>query len=398
MKKRFEKIEQKLNICRCFVGVCFIAVCLCACQSNSSTKPEDVPITGETTEDETAQYLIMENDTAECSLSLYNYQNGYTHYYEYAVSTVFLDKYGKTKSSAEFEAGNVVTIGTPDADGYLTEVQMSDKVWKYENIRRFSIDEEKGIFTIADTNYSIRDGVFAFSNGKKITLDEISTDDILAVTGIEKKILSVVVTTGHGTLSLVNTELFEGSLMQLNKDYFLKVTKDMEVDIPEGTYTLIVANNGWGGTCELEIVRGEKTEIDLDTLKGEGKKTGLITFSLRPADASVYIDGKQVDVSQPTEVTYGTHILQIEAEGYEEWRKYLTVNSEKATLVISLTSTDEKESESEKESETLENDKETESEKASDSASEYEKRQEELEDLQETINGIIENTFGGLFD
>ena len=79
-------------------------------------------------------------------------------------------------------------------------------------------------------------------------------------------------TTGHGTLSLTNTTLFEGSYLQLNKDIFVLISDSMEMEIPEGSYTLKVANDGWGGTTEIEVVRGETTEVDLDTLKGEGKK------------------------------------------------------------------------------------------------------------------------------
>lgn len=401
-----KKLAKIKNFCGKFyiVGILFVMMLLSGCESNGRVSQDEPVVDAEGEEAEVALYMIMEHDTAEETLTLYSYQTGYTHYYEYAFSTSFKDKYGKYKTSSIFSEGDVVTIGTPDEEGYLTEVQMSDAVWKYEDIQRFSIDEEGGIFAIAGTNYSILDGVTAFSQGEKIPLDEISENDVLSVTGIDRKILSIVVTTGHGTLSFSNTELFEGSLMQLNKDIFLEITENMEVEIPEGNYTLTVANNGWGGSCEIQVIRSETTEVDLDTLKGEGKKTGLITFSITPLDASVYLDGKLIDVSGPVDIYYGTHTLKIEAEGYESWKKYLTVNSEEATLVIELTTEEEAESESKDSEETetsedAETSEETETEGTdSDSQSEYEKRQEELEDLQETINDIIENTFGGIFD
>ena len=304
------------------------------------------------------QYMIMVHDTKEESLCLRSLDTGLETYYTYGMPTQFKDKYGNICSTISFLPGQVVTIGETDSDGYLTEVMFSNKVWEYEKVRRFSIDEEKGIFTIADTKYSIRDKVMIFSNGKQIPFSYLSEDDVLTVIGMDKQILSIHVTTGHGTLSLRNTDVFQDSFLQLNKDVFALITGDMEMELPEGTYTLKVANDGWGGTKEIEIVRDETTEVDLDTLKGEGKKRGLISFEIDVENVEVYIDYKLIDHTKAIELTYGTHVLQIKAEGYDTWKKYLTVNSKEATLVIELTESEEvddkTESDTTKETETNE--------------------------------------------
>lgn len=326
---------------------------------------------GKTTETETQQgnlgdnskeylFVIVENDTQEEALTLYSFSSGLEHYYEYGFSTRFKDKYGDLAPASKFTSGRFVTIAPRDKDGYLTEVMLSDEVWEYEKIRRFQIDEEKGVFTIADTKYSIREEVKIFSNGKEISFSDISQDDILTVTGIDKRILSVVVTTGHGTLSLKNTTLFEDSFLQLNSDIFAMITPNMELEVPEGTYTLKVANDGWGGTTKIDIVRGKTTEVDLETLKGEGKKKGLISFNIDVEEVEVYVDYQLIDHTQPVELTYGTHVLEIKADGYDTWKKYLSVNSEKATLIVELTEEEETTTESEEETTTTE-EEETES-------------------------------------
>lgn len=316
-------------------------------------------------------FLIVENNTVEEMLTLYSYDTEIEHYYAYGFFTQFKDKYGKYTSAAEFTPGRVVTVGERDKDGCLTEVQLSDEVWEYEDVRRYSLDELAGIFKIADTKYSIRDGVHIFSNGSRITFSELSEDDILTIVGKEKKILSVVVTTGHGTLALRNTELFDESFLQLNNDFFVLISENMEIEVPEGIYTLKVANDGWGGTTEIEIRRGETTEIDLDTLKGEGKKKGLVTFEIDVEEIEVYIDHTLIDHTQPVELTYGTHVLQIEAAGYDTWKKYLSVNSEEATISIELTETEgEKEEEESEETEETEETTEAATEEVSESEQE----------------------------
>lgn len=336
-----------------------IALCIVGCGQSEAENTETQQSESEHTETESL-WLIVENDMQEEALTLYSFSSGLEHYYEYGFSTQFKDKYGNYAAALEFTEGRFVTIAPRDEDGYLTEVMLSDEVWEYEKVRRFQIDEEKGIFTIADTKYSIRDEVRVFSRGEKIALTDISKDDVLTVVGKDKKILSVVVTTGQGTLSLQNTEVFEDSFVQLNNDIFAMITPNMEMEVPEGTYLLKVANDGWGGTTEIEIVRGEITEVDLETLKGEGKKKGLIYFDIDVENVQVSVDYQLIDHTQPIELTYGTHILEIEADGYDTWKKYLSVNSEEATLLIELTEDEDEETTSEVEEETEESEKESE--------------------------------------
>lgn len=341
-----------------------VSMCILSCGKNTSGKEEEDSQTEENRQD-TAEdsnlFLIVEHNTSEETLTLYSYDTGIEHYYTYSYSTQFKDKYDKFSPAAEFTAGRVVTIGKPDRDGYLTQVQLSDEVWEYEKVRRYSVDELTGVFTIADTKYSIRDKVYIFSNGSRIAFSELSEDDILTVVGKEKKILSVVVTTGHGTLVLRNTTLFNDSFLQLNNDIFALISDSMELEVPEGIYTLKVANDGWGGTTEIEIIRGERTEIDLDTLKGEGKKKGIVKFEIDVENIEVYIDDELVDHTQPVELTYGIHVLEIKADGYDTWKKRLSVNAEEATISIELTETEEDEEETE-ESESEEETQETQSE------------------------------------
>ena len=219
-----------------------VSMMLISCGKNASGKNEESQMTenSQTTE-EKELFMIVENNTMEETLILYSYETEMEHYFNYSFSTQFKDKYGNFSPAIEFTAGRVVTIGELDRDSYLTEVQLSDQVWEYEKIRRFSVDESKGILTIADTKYSIRDKVYVFSNGDETSFDAISEEeDILTVVGKDKTILSVVVTTGHGTLALRNTSLFDGSHLQLNDNIFVLISEGLEFDLPEGKYILKV--------------------------------------------------------------------------------------------------------------------------------------------------------------
>lgn len=177
-----------------------------------------------------------------------------------------------------FEPGLLVTIGDVDSEGILTEARISDQAWVYDNITRFSVNPDLDMLKIGDGKYRYTDDTIVFSGDKRIQMTDLSDGDTLSVVGRDKNILAVRVTTAQGTLALSNTKLFEESFLQLGTKIFAEITPDMEIQVPEGTYELRVANDGWGGSTEVTITRGETTNVDLDTLKGEGPSYGKVQF------------------------------------------------------------------------------------------------------------------------
>lgn len=289
-------------------------------------------------------YLITGIDQTEESLRLYRYANGMEYRFYYGTGTQFFDKYGNRSTMAAFPLGSLVTIGEQTLDGTLSEVQLSDEAWVYEDITRFSVNEEKNMLMIADRKYRYKDNTYVFSGDEKVDMTGIRQGDTLTVVGIDKQILSVNITTAQGTLALKNTSLFEGSFLQLGKKIFTEITPDLTLQVPEGKYTLTVANNGWGGSKKIKIKRGKTTTVDLNELKGEDPQYGKIKFSIDVEDALLLVDGKQTETGKTLKLTYGSHDVTVYADGYDVWKRNLYVNSPEATIIIKLK--DEEDSES----------------------------------------------------
>lgn len=281
-------------------------------------------------------YLIISNDMTTEHMILEQLASGRQYMFYYTLSTNFKDKYGDHTTVSEFEPGKIVTIGEKDENGKLKEMRISDKVWEYKNVTRYSIDEEKSIFKIADTKYSYDDDIFVVSDGNVIRLSALTELDEVSVIGIDKKILAVSVTTGHGELQLENTALFEGSFIQVGTKIFAEITSNMKLEIPEGEYTVSVANKGYGGSTDIVIERGETVTLNLEELKGEGPKTASIIFAVDVPGAILKIDGAVKDYSEAVEVQYGLHILTVTASGYDDYCKKLYVNSKEATVLIEM--------------------------------------------------------------
>lgn len=287
-------------------------------------------------------YMIMSNDMTDECMVLKHMYSGKQYMFYYSLTTGFLDKYGNNTPVSNFDAGRLITVNSKDTAGRIKEAQITDEVWEYEDVVRYEIDAERGVFQIADTKYAIGDHTYFVSDGKKILATDIKEDDKLRVIGMNKEILSVSVTTGHGVIALQNTEVFEGSFVQVGRRIFAEITGEMELEVPEGTYTLTVANKGYGGSKEITVERNKTLVINLDELKGEGPKKGLISFFVvagkeeEEIEATIKIDGKEIGYGEPVQLDYGIHSISASAWGYADFAKKLFVNSSEASVTIRL--------------------------------------------------------------
>lgn len=294
----------------------------------------------ETQAEESSLYTVSGVDTTLSTMTFLNIDTGRYEQYSYTDGTIFKDRHGSLISAASMVPGKVVTLTLRDKDLILEKVEQSADAWEMDDIGKFSYNEEDKIFTIGDTKYSYDEELQVFSGDAAIELSAVTGQDTLRIQGIDRKVLSVSVTTGHGVIQLVNTQALEGGWLSLNHKNYYKITENMQLEVPEGTYELTVAGNGYGGSTEVAVTRNEQTSVDVDSIKGEDPKYCTLTFAVDVAGALMYIDGSQVDYTQPLQLQYGIHSIQIAADGYDTWSKRLYVNSPEAQIEIALSGDD----------------------------------------------------------
>lgn len=330
---------------------CVLLVCGCGAKDRATISMEQYPdvvsqtgeASGEQTDEEglpqTPQtgeklYVVLSIDTQKRFIGLGVPDSPRTIQYGYTQATQILDEHGQFMSVARLTPGRVVTIGEMDDQAKLTTIQLAEAAWYQENITRFSVDRSIGMFTIGDTKYRYDEHLRVFSGDQEISLDQVGENDVISVQGKDKQILSVQVTTGHGTIALTNTELFEGGWISLGTKIYARITPDMTLEVPEGSYELSVANDGYGDSKTVEVERAQVTTVDLNEYKGEGPKTCLVTFEIYVQDALLYIDGEPVEYEEPVELRYGVYRLTVIADGFETWERQLVIHSEEATIQI----------------------------------------------------------------
>lgn len=279
-------------------------------------------------------YVVTSVNTQDQLIGLSMVDSPRTIQYGYTDSTQILDNYGQFMSAARLRPGRAVTIGELDSEAKLTTVQLAGEAWYQENITRFSIDSSIGMLVIGDTKYSYDRYLRVFSDDEEISLTQVKEGDTISVQGIDKQIISVQVTKGHGTIALTNTELFEGGWISLGTKIYAKVTPNMTLEVPEGVYQLSVANDGYGDSKQIEVERAQVTTVDLEEYKGEGPKLCSVTFEVNVEGALLYINGDPVDYSEPVELRYGVYRLTVIADGFETWERQLVIHSGETTIQI----------------------------------------------------------------
>ena len=283
-------------------------------------------------------YIFCGADTAGETVRFRDPESGEERTYPYGSGTMFYDKYGGVSYLAAFAPGDPVTYGlTPY--GKLAELRADGNAFRVEECTDFSVDRERGIFTLEGSNYKVDPTVPVFLGDYDVTLAGLGEGDEITVCGLDRSILSVRITTGTGTIVLQNTAMFDGSLLNLDSQRYLEVEPGMEIPAREGIHQLTVAKDGYGDSVSLQVLRGQSTAVDLGALRGEGPKWCSLILVTLPGNARVTLDGAEVDQSAPIAVQYGSHRLEVTAEGYEPWGRNLVANSATATITVALTDT-----------------------------------------------------------
>ena len=372
----------------------------------SITRKPGVPKTevSETAEDPATAdtsdiYIVQLLNTKKEKIFLKNLATGREYVYKYSLMTELLDKYGDETNITAFAPGRAVNIVESGSDRTLDTIKASNEVWTYDEITNYDIDEDRGVLKIGSTNYRLGEDTMVFSDDVEAGYSDIGEDDVLSVIGLDKDVLTITITTGHGYLTVINTENFEGSLLCVGTKIFAKVTDDMTLTVPEGKYTVTAANKGYGGSKKVKIKRNVTTVLDLKELEGEGPKYCKLVVNSSVEGASVYLDGSEIKEGKKTKVPYGRHTLTIDVEGYDTWTRTLFVNSETAEITVDPTkssgsSSDDGEDESdESESETTTSETSSDVGKDKDGDGDYDEDDAEGDYLS-TINDMLKNISG----
>ena len=298
--------------------------------------------------------VLVKKDSENGTVTLLNLDVG-KQYTLYIVGTTTLaDRYGTAVSLEQIQPGDVVDVTFLKSQKRLNSMMLSENSWSNDSVSKYTLDFERNNLTIGEERFKITDDTLFFSEGRQIEEMDINERDVLSFQGMGNRVVSVVVEKGHGYLRLNNDENFIGGFIEIGQTMVQQITDDMLLTVPEGDYEVNISCSGGGGVKNVSIDRGEEVVLDIGDLEVAEEKFGQIIFSLTPPSTELYVDGAEIDASQPVSLSYGIHQVIARADNYQSITTYLKVGQASAGIDIALEPVDSDEEEEDDDSQSSE--------------------------------------------
>lgn len=235
----------------------------------------------------------------------------------------------------ELPLGSIINI-EKKSDGVLSKVAVNKASWDYKGVKNLQIDEVTSTMSIGERNFTYDAGITVISNEMLTEIGNLSTSkDILEVRGIGEKVLSIEVTKGHGILDFKNYKNFLGGSIEVGYDVFDEISDNMRYVLREGRYKVIMSNGGYYASKVVDIKRDKREVLDLSKYSNM-TKSSEVSFKVSPKNATVYVDGKEIEKSFPIKLRYGEYIIKVTADSYESWEKIVKISEPKTLIKAKL--------------------------------------------------------------
>lgn len=288
---------------------------------------------------------IRDIDTTKKIIRFRNHQTGKTYTLSYDNTSMMYDARGTVLSASLLEVGEIVDVTFLKSSKHITTLNVSSDAWVVENTRNHDLVRGDGTARILGDTYKIDERTLVIAEGDLALAEDVLSTDKITVSGIGKDIYSVVVTSGHGYVSLssdtVEDHSLVGAWLELDNEVIHKISPNMMLSAPEGDYNLQILGNGASYQTEVNISRNQETVVDTSSVTISKPKESLVTFEIIPEDAEVFVDGQRVLTGTPQSISYGYHSLKVLADGYITQDKYLKVGTAKAVIQIELEKEDD---------------------------------------------------------
>ena len=293
---------------------------------------------------------IRSVDTENKTIRFRNHALGKTYTLGYDNTSMMYDAYGSALSASLLEPGQIVDVTFLKSAKMITTLNVNKDAWYIDSTRDHDLVRNDGTAVVKGSVYKIDPRTMVLADNKPAMAEDVLSTDSIAVSGVGKDIYSVVVTGGHGYVSLssdvVENQSLVGAWLELDNTVIHKISPNMLLSAPEGDYNLQIIGNGANYQSKVNVSRNQETVIDTSNVTIAKPKEGLVTFDITPDTAEVYVDGTRMLTGVPQTVVYGYHNLKIMADGYETQSKYLKVGTPKSVISIELEKTEDEDSDS----------------------------------------------------
>ncbi len=317
---------------------------------------------------------IRSVDTDKKVIRFRNHNTGKNYTLTYDNTSMMYDARGVVLSPSLLEVGQIVDVTFLKSSKHVTTLNINKNAWVVEDTRDHDLVRGDGSARIKGELYRMDLKTLVLSEDSPILAEDILSTDTIRASGIDKEVYSVVVTGGHGYVSLssdvVEDHSLVGAWIELDNAVIHRITPNMLLSAPEGDYKVQILGNGASYQSDIRIDRNKESVVDTTGVRIEKPKEGLVSFEITPETAEVFVDGEKMLTGVSNSVPYGYHSLKLVAEGYVTQNKYLKVGSARSVIRIEMEKEEEKKDSSESSSSSSSSDSSASSSSSADGSTE----------------------------
>ena len=253
----------------------------------------------------------------------------------YTSATSIQSKHGEEMVMDQVEPGEVYDLYVDDVGSGLEKMQQTKDLIEETDAAVFP-DSDTMLMSVNGVNYGYSPNMVSLSGDKSIDPMEITPMDRVTFRGVKGKAYSVIVTRGHGYVEPVEYGDFVGGTLTIEGEAILPVTEGMLVMVPEGKQTIYMKNGDLQSKADTQVERSKVSKLNMKETMSQIPNTARVSFHIYPEGAELYVNGSMVDYTSPVPLYYGTHVIKVVLEGYNDYQGTISVKDPEPSFRIDL--------------------------------------------------------------
>lgn len=298
-----------------------------------------------------AKAIVKEVDVAGEKVLVYAYNAGKAYMLNIASDSATKDIENKDIKFTDLKAGDIIDTEFYTTSKDVITLKISTEGWEKKDVSGISVDKANHRVTVGGVVYAFDNQVIAFQKGKPVSIENLTTKDLVNIKGVKNTLLFVEVTKGHGLVEIINAEKIKEGTIEIGTEVkddkdavkFTASVKELLLSIKEplgvveGKYVVkIKGANIDEFKTEIEVVEGNVVTLDLKEIQ---IKSGALNVKVNVPDAYVYIDGKQVSTEDPIIIEYGKYTLKVSKDKYDTSENKIVIKEPITTVTVTLKET-----------------------------------------------------------
>lgn len=271
------------------------------------------------------------------SLSVRSYYEGVDRTFYMEKPALIYTEFGNAMTLAQLYAGDVVNITYDTITNTVTEIHISDEVTCHMAVSDVSVNTSYRRLSLYGKNYEYARNVVVVSDNELITPEQLSSHDVFNLYEKDGKVVSIVVTRGHGYITLTGIDLFVGGYVNIGSENIKTLEKNMMITVKEGTYKVAVSKDQYYGAKTVTVNRNQVTIVDFSEFVADTVENGNVLFDIDVEGATLYLNGKETDYSEGMlTLPIGKYTVRVSADGYDNYQDEIEVTADYQKVNIKL--------------------------------------------------------------